>query len=185
MNTLLKHYFPMLRTRADILEEIRSSKQLSQTFDAWKPDQQEDFLELCTGVKGDHLLSEMFLKAIAGSVNSTELLRLLMIKFSEETKNPHRISPPASSKDIPELLAQLKENPSIHRPWTDGQRQIAAILIQLCRNGSIPENYLLEMFAVLLIIDIPTIKQVCETIKEHPDDKSTDFLKILESYSLL
>jgi hypothetical protein len=62
--TKLKNYFPMIRERREILEEIRRKPKLSQKFDDWTKKQQEEFLDCCTGVKGMKLLYDAFFKEI-------------------------------------------------------------------------------------------------------------------------
>ena len=48
----LHFYFPMLRTRSQLLADIHASQSLAALFDSWIPEHQEDFLNFCTGVKG-------------------------------------------------------------------------------------------------------------------------------------
>ena len=52
MNTKLKQYFPMLRTREEILREIERNVNLTEEFYSWREERREDFLDFCTGVKG-------------------------------------------------------------------------------------------------------------------------------------
>ena len=64
MATKLKEYFPMVRERKDVLAEIAKSDALQKKFDGWKPEQQEEFLNICTGVKGLKLLYDGFFKEV-------------------------------------------------------------------------------------------------------------------------
>ena len=64
MENLLKQYFPMIRTKKDILKEIRTTPTLLQTFNKWKPEQQEHFLNFCTGAKGVKVLYDGFFKEV-------------------------------------------------------------------------------------------------------------------------
>ncbi len=64
MATKLKKYFPMIRERAEVLAEIAKSGTLKKMFDGWKPEDQEDFLNICTGVKGLKLLYDGFFKEV-------------------------------------------------------------------------------------------------------------------------
>lgn len=50
MATELKKYFPAIRERKELLEEIAENEVLSKKFDSWEKEQQEDFLNICTGV---------------------------------------------------------------------------------------------------------------------------------------
>lgn len=48
----LKDYFPMIRSRREVLNEIRKQPELLRNFNSWKVTHQEEFLDLCCGVKG-------------------------------------------------------------------------------------------------------------------------------------
>ena len=52
MVTGLKKYFPMIRTRNEVKKEIQGNRRLSEIFDGWNEEQQEEFLDFCTGVRG-------------------------------------------------------------------------------------------------------------------------------------
>ena len=51
--TILKQYFPMIREREDIKREIRENPKLLEKYREWDEEQQEEFLDYCTGVKGE------------------------------------------------------------------------------------------------------------------------------------
>ena len=53
----LKQYFPMIQERKEVLEKIRESRELLTMFYSWTEEQQEEFLDFCTGVKGPRMLS--------------------------------------------------------------------------------------------------------------------------------
>ena len=52
MDTLLKTYFPIIRTREEVLNLIGEKEKLTNLFESWSEEQQEEFLDFCTGVKG-------------------------------------------------------------------------------------------------------------------------------------
>lgn len=52
MTEKLKHYFPTLWEKKELLWEIRTKPTLSAIFDSWSFEQQEEFINFCTGVKG-------------------------------------------------------------------------------------------------------------------------------------
>lgn len=60
----LQKYFPMIRTRTEVLNDIQSQPHLSATFYSWKKEYQEEFLDFCTGVRGVKLLYDGFFKEI-------------------------------------------------------------------------------------------------------------------------
>ena len=64
MTAKLKKYFPMIREKEEVLAEICKNSTLHTKFKNWTPEQQEEFLNLCTGVKGLKLLYDGFFKEI-------------------------------------------------------------------------------------------------------------------------
>lgn len=64
MAAKLKDYFPVIREREEVLAEIAKSSALQARFDGWEPEQQEEFLNICTGVKGLKLLYDGFFKEV-------------------------------------------------------------------------------------------------------------------------
>ena len=64
MDNKLKEYFPLIRTREELLAEIESKSELNKTFRNWKYEYQEEFLDFCTGVKGVKILYDSFFKEI-------------------------------------------------------------------------------------------------------------------------
>ncbi len=60
----LKDYFPLIRERENILEEIKQNKKLSKTFYSWSEDFRNEFLDICTGVKGIKITYDTFFKEI-------------------------------------------------------------------------------------------------------------------------
>lgn len=64
MNTKLKDYFPMIRTREEILRDIQQNINLTEMFYSWREEQREEFLDFCTGVKGVKMLYDAFFKEI-------------------------------------------------------------------------------------------------------------------------
>ena len=64
MQTKLQEYFPMIKTRQTILDEIDRNSKLCNIFESWEKNQQEEFLDFCTGVKGVKLLYDAFFKQI-------------------------------------------------------------------------------------------------------------------------
>lgn len=60
----LKSYFPKIRTKEEILAEIRSSDNLSDMYGKWTKDRQEHFLAFCSGERGINILTDGFIKEI-------------------------------------------------------------------------------------------------------------------------
>ncbi len=60
----LQQYFPMIRTRDEIIQEIGNNSSLKSQFDALKTERQQEFLDFCSGAKGVRILYDSFFKAI-------------------------------------------------------------------------------------------------------------------------
>ena len=60
----LQQYFPMIRTRKELLREIGANPSLKTQFNTLKPERQQEFLNFCSGVKGVRLLYDSFFKAV-------------------------------------------------------------------------------------------------------------------------
>ena len=56
LKTNLQQYFPMIRSREDILNEINQKHFLKNIFYNWQEEQQEQFLNYCSGTKGLKIL---------------------------------------------------------------------------------------------------------------------------------
>ena len=58
----LKKFFPRIREREEILREIKNDTGLLTVFSEWKEEQQEEFLEICSGAKGVKMMYDSFFK---------------------------------------------------------------------------------------------------------------------------
>ncbi len=61
---VLAKYFPSIRSRKEVLDDIRAKPALCEQFLGWEPGVQEDFLDCCTGVKGMKMLYDGIFKEI-------------------------------------------------------------------------------------------------------------------------
>lgn len=87
MKPELQKYFPMIRTRAEVLEEIQSHPKLSGVFQNWKQKQQEEFLDFVTGAKGVKVLYDSFFKEIMNPETVPERLEhFLSLVLKEEVR---------------------------------------------------------------------------------------------------
>lgn len=64
MTNKLQQYFPMIRTREEVLKEIESKAKLSMIYYGWNPEEQEEFLNFCTGVRGVKIMYDFMIKEI-------------------------------------------------------------------------------------------------------------------------
>ena len=60
MQNNLQKYFPIIRERDAILAEIKSKENLLSIFENWSEEYQEEFLDICTGVRGVKILYDSF-----------------------------------------------------------------------------------------------------------------------------
>ncbi len=58
----MKEFFPIIREREDVLREIRNDTGLLTVYSNWTEEQQDEFLDICTGVKGVKMLYDSFFK---------------------------------------------------------------------------------------------------------------------------
>ena len=62
--TNLKQYFPTLKTRQQIQKEIHQKPHLLNIYNTWSQEKKEQFLDYCTGIKGQKLLYDAYFKRI-------------------------------------------------------------------------------------------------------------------------
>lgn len=87
MTERLKKYFPMIRTKAEVWDEIRSHSHLSSLFDSWTKEQQQEFLDYVTGMKGVKILYDSFFKAIMNPETVPERLEsFLSVVLNQKVK---------------------------------------------------------------------------------------------------
>lgn len=89
----LKHYFPVIRTREEILMEIRKSPKLISIFDSWTTEHQDLFLDICTGSKGVKMLYDSYFKEILNPETKPERLSwLLSVILSQKVTVKHQLA---------------------------------------------------------------------------------------------
>lgn len=64
MTNILKQYFPMIRTREEIVEQIKASRDLRILFEDWSEKGKEEFLDFCSGARGIKMTYDSFFKEI-------------------------------------------------------------------------------------------------------------------------
>ena len=97
MTNNLRNFFPMIRTRKDLLEEIGDSSSLSDLFHSWSEEQREDFLDFCTGSKGVKILYDSFFKEIMNPETTPERLERLLSLILKQQVKIHTILPTDNS----------------------------------------------------------------------------------------
>ena len=61
---LLQKHFPLLRSLEEVKSIIQQNPVLHNEFQRWKPVQQQEFLDFCTGERGVKILYDSFFKEI-------------------------------------------------------------------------------------------------------------------------
>ncbi len=78
MASVLKQHFPMIRDREEVLNEIRGKEELRNVYMEWTEEQQKEFLDYCTGVRGIKLLYDQFFKEIINPDTTPERLEEIL-----------------------------------------------------------------------------------------------------------
>ena len=94
----LKQYFPMIREREDIKQEIRENPKQLEKYREWDEEQQEEFLDYCTGVKGVKILYDAFFKEIMNPENTPERLNELLSLLLGQSVTIKRVLPGDSTR---------------------------------------------------------------------------------------
>ena len=95
---LLRKYFPMIRTREEIVKEIQENERLSEVYEDWNPQQKERFLDACTGVRGVKLLYDAFFKEIMNPEYAPERLESFLSLILKQKVKVVQVLPPDSAR---------------------------------------------------------------------------------------
>ena len=98
MNTKLKEYFPVIRTREEVLHDIETDMKLAEQFYSWKEEQRQEFLDFCTGVKGIKLLYDGFFKEIMNPEYTPSRLEHFLSLILEQPVKIVRVLPTDSTR---------------------------------------------------------------------------------------
>ena len=88
----------MIREREDIKQEIRENPKLLEKYREWDEEQQEEFLDYCTGVKGVKVLYDAFFKEIMNPENTPERLNELLSLLLGQSVTIKRVLPGDSTR---------------------------------------------------------------------------------------
>ena len=98
MNTKLKQYFPVIRTREEVLHDIETDMKLAEQFYSWKEEERQEFLDFCTGVKGIKLLYDGFFKEIMNPETVPERLEDFLSELLNQKVKIVEVLPGDSSR---------------------------------------------------------------------------------------
>lgn len=78
MRNKLQKYFPVIRTREEILKDLQKNNRLWRQFESWEEEDQKEYLDICSGVKGVKILYDTFFKAVMNPDTRPERLNDLL-----------------------------------------------------------------------------------------------------------
>ena len=153
-NNELRHFFPMLRTRQEIMKRIKSKKGLSTLFNSWEEYQQQEFLDICSGSKGINMLQnfifislDVFLEKLHNDGVNNELDAWLTFLGCDE----------------PEYIIELIQKYPYFKAMYDD-------IYEMCRNI----EGVMDMFSKeLQILDRNTVKYMIDELQEDLDEAHT------------
>lgn len=97
-NTNLKDHFPMIREKDDILTKISKSTEMTSTFNIWSKEQQELFLDICSGARGIKMLYDCFFKEILNPEHNPERLSSLLSELLAKKVTVKQVLPNDSER---------------------------------------------------------------------------------------
>ena len=109
MATALKQYFPMLKERETLLAEIQSKPELNELFEEWTEEQQEEFLDFCTGVRGIKFLYDGFFKEVMNPEYTPERLEEFLSLILGKTVKILEILPNDSTRIADEMTLLIMD----------------------------------------------------------------------------
>ena len=109
MATPLKQYFPMLKERETLLAEIQSKPELNELFEEWTEEQQQEFLDFCTGVRGIKFLYDGFFKEVMNPEYTPERLEEFLSLILGKTVKILEILPNDSTRIADEMTLLIMD----------------------------------------------------------------------------
>lgn len=98
MKNKLQNYFPMIRTQGEVLSELRENTKLWKTFCEWEGKYQQEYLDICTGVKGVKLLYDTYFKAVMNPDTRPERLNDFLSEILGEKVKILKVLPNESAQ---------------------------------------------------------------------------------------
>ena len=116
MQNKLQQYFPIIRTREEVEQIIKSKPKLLEMFYGWNADHRQEFLDICTGVKGIKMMYDFMGKEILNPESTpervNELLSLLLkqkVKIIEVLPNEGTRLADECTLLIKDMVVQLED----------------------------------------------------------------------------
>ena len=89
----LADYFPIIRSRQEIFQDIRKQPSLFLQFQQWTAKEQESFLDICSGAKGIKIVYDGFFKEIFNPEVFPERLEALLSLLLKRTVTIRAVLP--------------------------------------------------------------------------------------------
>lgn len=106
----------MIRERKEVLADIHKNEKLLDMFHFWTEEQQEEFLNFCTGVKGPRVLYDAFFKEVMNPESAPERLNEFLSLILGTQVKVHMVLPndstrlaDESSLLITDIVVELKD----------------------------------------------------------------------------
>ena len=90
--------FPMIRSRHEIMNVIRDTPSLLATFQSWESDEQQEFLDFCSGERGLKILYDTFFKEILNPEYAPRRLESLLSTILQQSVKILQLLPGDSSR---------------------------------------------------------------------------------------
>jgi len=103
MTNKLKEHFPIIQERETLLETIYANHELSEIFNRWTWERQEEFLDFCTGVRGIKILYDSFFKEVINPEYAPERLESLLSSILKRKVKIVRVLPNDSTRIADEV----------------------------------------------------------------------------------
>ena len=103
MTNKLKNYFPMIRQKDELLEEIKKQPKLRAIYESWDLERREEFLNFCTGVRGIKILYDSFFKEVMNPEYAPERLENFLCEVLRRKVKIVRILPNDSTRIADEV----------------------------------------------------------------------------------
>ncbi len=112
----LKPFFPIIKTREEILKEITDSEDLSAIYNSWSDEQQEQFLDICSGTKGVKMLYDSYIKEIMNPETNPDRLSWLLsviigqkVTVKQQLANDNNRMGDENSLIITDIVVELED----------------------------------------------------------------------------
>ncbi len=117
MENTLQRCFPQIRTHQQVLDDITRREHLKTIYETWNEEQQNYFLDICTGARGVKMLYDSFFKEILDPdtvpERLEELLSLLLrqkVKILKVLPNDSTRIADEQSLLIMDIVVQMEDN---------------------------------------------------------------------------